>query len=63
MPAMHDIVIVGGGPAGLHAGARLARAGFRAAVLEEHPSIGEPVHCTGARRQAFDEFRAAAARC
>ena len=57
MPAMHDIVIVGGGPAGLRAGARLARAGFRAAVLEEHPSVGEPVHCTGIlAAEAFDEF-------
>jgi digeranylgeranylglycerophospholipid reductase len=54
---MHDVVIVGGGPAGLYAGARLAAAGFRAVVLEEHASVGEPVHCTGVlSADAFDEF-------
>ena len=54
---MLDVVIVGGGPAGLHAGARLAGAGFHTALLEEHPSVGEPVHCTGIlAAEAFDEF-------
>ncbi len=54
---MHDVVIIGGGPAGLYAGARLAAAGFDAALLEEHPSVGEPVHCTGVlAADAFDEF-------
>lgn len=57
MPAMHDAVIVGGGPAGLLAGARLAAAGFRTVLLEEHASVGEPVHCTGVlSADAFDEF-------
>ena len=54
---MHDVVIIGGGPAGLYAGARLAAAGFQTALLEEHASIGEPVHCTGVlASDAFDEF-------
>jgi digeranylgeranylglycerophospholipid reductase len=57
MPAMHDVVIIGGGPAGLHVGARLAARGFDTALLEEHPTIGEPVHCTGVlAAEAFDEF-------
>jgi digeranylgeranylglycerophospholipid reductase len=54
---MDDVVIIGGGPAGLLAGARLAAAGFRTTLLEEHESIGEPVHCTGVlAADAFDEF-------
>jgi digeranylgeranylglycerophospholipid reductase len=57
MPAMHDVVIIGGGPAGLLVGARLAAAGFRTTLLEEHASVGEPVHCTGVlAADAFDEF-------
>ncbi|HEX4348557.1 MAG TPA: NAD(P)/FAD-dependent oxidoreductase [Vicinamibacterales bacterium] len=52
-----DIVIAGGGPAGLLAGIRLARAGYRVDLFEEHPEIGEPVHCTGVlAREAFQEF-------
>jgi digeranylgeranylglycerophospholipid reductase len=54
---MQDIVIVGAGPAGLYAGARLAAAGLRTSILEEHHSIGDPVHCTGIlAAAAFDEF-------
>ena len=57
MPPMHDVVIIGGGPAGLFAGARLAAAGFGTMLLEEHSSVGEPVHCTGVLSvDAFDEF-------
>ena len=52
-----DIVIIGGGPAGLLAGARLASAGYRVELFEEHPAIGEPVHCTGVlAREAFQTF-------
>jgi digeranylgeranylglycerophospholipid reductase len=54
---MHDVVIIGGGPAGLFVGARLAAAGLRTVLLEEHSGVGEPVHCTGVlAADAFDEF-------
>jgi digeranylgeranylglycerophospholipid reductase len=54
---MYDAIIVGAGPAGLHAGRCLARRGLKVAVLEEHQVVGDPVHCTGVlAREAFDEF-------
>jgi geranylgeranyl reductase family protein len=58
MRAMHDVAIIGGGPAGLSAGARLAAAGVHTILLEEHPGVGEPVHCTGVLAvEAFTEFK------
>jgi digeranylgeranylglycerophospholipid reductase len=44
---MRDVVVIGGGPAGLAAAAELARRGRTVSVFEEHESTGAPVHCTG----------------
>ncbi len=57
-----DVVVVGGGPAGLIAARELASAGSRVRVLEEHDVIGAPVHCTGVLGlDAFDELQPVAA--
>ena len=40
MPDPRDVVVIGGGFAGLSAGVALAEAGFRVAVLERKPKLG-----------------------
>lgn len=44
---MYDAVIVGAGPIGSHTAMLLAEGGLSALMLEEHDTIGDPVHCTG----------------
>ena len=54
---MHDIAVIGAGPAGSIAARRLAERGHDVVLLEEHAETGLPVHCTGLLGfEAFDEF-------
>ncbi len=43
----YDVVIVGGGPAGLSAGEAAAKRGARTIILERQNEIGYPVHTSG----------------
>ena len=43
----YDVVIIGGGPAGLSAARSAAENGVSVIVLEEHGEIGLPHHCSG----------------
>lgn len=43
----YDVVVVGAGPAGSFTASRIAMAGYKVGIVEEHDKIGEPSHCTG----------------
>lgn len=54
---MADVVVIGGGPAGLYGSMELARRGFKVVLLEDHRDVGERVLCTGIiGTPAFDQF-------
>ena len=44
---MHDVAVIGAGPAGLYTAFRMAEEGLDVVVLEEHEAVGTPTHCTG----------------
>ena len=44
---MSDVTIVGAGSSGLRLAKKLAEADIDVNVLEDHPEIGLPEHCSG----------------
>ncbi len=56
-PHDFDVIVVGAGPAGGMAAGTAAAMGLRTALVEEHPEIGTPAHCSGKLQlHAFREF-------
>jgi digeranylgeranylglycerophospholipid reductase len=54
---VYDVIMVGAGPIGCYAASLVAGRGFRVLTIEEHETIGEPVHCTGIiGAEAFRRF-------
>ena len=45
MESVFDVIVVGTGPAGGSAGLHCAKNSLNTLLIEEHESIGEPVHC------------------
>ena len=43
----YDVIVVGAGPAGSAAAKATAERGLKTIMLEEHPNIGLPQHCSG----------------
>jgi geranylgeranyl reductase family protein len=54
---MRDVVVVGAGPAGIHAASRLAEAGLSVALVEGQARIGERAICSGViGEEGFTQF-------
>jgi geranylgeranyl reductase family protein len=43
----YDVIVVGGGPIGSYIAQMIAAKGISVAIIEEHKTIGEPLHCAG----------------
>ena len=57
MTTRWDICVVGAGPSGSYTALKLAQAGLKVLMLEEHEMVGEPRHCTGILGQeAYEQF-------
>ena len=55
--SMHDVIVVGAGPAGSRVARSLAQRGYAVLVLEEHAKIGVPTNCSGLiGSEAFERF-------
>ena len=55
---VRDVVVIGGGPAGLRLAYRLACEGYQTVVFDDRPKIGKHKICTGIiSPEAFDRFR------
>ena len=54
----YEIIVAGGGPVGCFTAAQLASKEKPVAVIEEHPAVGEPLHCAGlVTKRVFDITR------
>ncbi len=47
MPLDYDVVVAGAGVAGSMAAVEAARQGAKVALVEDHPQVGVPSHCSG----------------
>jgi flavin-dependent dehydrogenase len=54
---MHNVVIIGGGPSGLKAGASLTKENPKVLIVDKKKEIGEHIVCMGImRREAFNRL-------
>ena len=44
---LYDVIIVGAGPVGCRTAELVSKKGYKVLVIEEHKSVGKPVHCSG----------------